>query len=114
MILQPTQQSAAQARLVGAAVRRRDGVAVGMDEAVCGGEPRDRPLDRAVSSRSRDPAGEDLIGDEGLALDVRGKVVLEASGKMKHRLRRRLASLAEQRGSAAPADLDPAKQVSLG
>src|SRR5208337_2195392 len=66
------------------------------------------------SSRSLDPAGEDLIGDEGLALDVRGKVVLEASGKMKHRLRRRLASLAEQRGSAAPADLDPAKQVSLG
>ena len=48
VILQAAEQRAAQARLVGAAVRRRDGVAVRVEEAVDVGGPRHRPFGAAV------------------------------------------------------------------
>ena len=45
VVLEAAQQRGAQAGLVRAAVRRRDGVAVGVDEAVGVGDPGDRPFD---------------------------------------------------------------------
>ena len=97
VILQGAQQRGAQARLVRAAVGRRDRVAIGMDEAVLGGEPGDRPFDRAVLARLLDLAGEDLIDDERLALDVGGEIVLEAAGKVEDRLGRDFRASREQR-----------------
>ena len=52
VILEAAQQRRAQAGFVRAAVRRRDGVAVGVEEAVGVGGPGDRPFDRAVARRS--------------------------------------------------------------
>ncbi len=94
-----------------APVGGRDGVAVGVDEAVRPGEPRDRPFDRAVLAVLFDPSGKGLVGDQRLAVDVRRQIVLEAAGKAEHGLRRRLLRVGDQRGRAAPADLDPAEQI---
>jgi hypothetical protein len=58
-----------------APVGGRDRVAIRMNEAVIAREPRDRPLDRAMLARFIDAAGEDLVGDQLLALDVGGEVV---------------------------------------
>ena len=53
-----------------AAIGRRDRVAIGMDETIVVGEPGDRPFERAMAAGSFNLAGEDLVGDEILALDV--------------------------------------------
>ena len=50
VILEAAQQRGAQAGFMRAAVRRRDGVAVGIEEAVGVGGPGDRPFDRAVAA----------------------------------------------------------------
>ncbi len=60
VVLQAAQQRGAQAGFVGAAVRRRDGVAIGMDEAVGVGGPGHRPFDRAVPAGLAGAAGEDI------------------------------------------------------
>ena len=52
-----------------------------MDEAVRAREPRDRPFDRTVLARLLDAAGEDLVGDEFLTLDVGGEIVSRPPGK---------------------------------
>ena len=98
VILQPAQQRGAQARFVRAAVRRRDGVAIGMDEAVLAGEPGDRPFDRAMLARFLDLAGEGLVDDQLLALDVGGEIILQAAREVKRRLRR---ALCRRRGARA-------------
>src|SRR5262249_60581665 len=50
MVLDALQKRGAQARFVRAAVRRRDGVAIGGEKSVAIGGPRDRPLRRAVDA----------------------------------------------------------------
>ena len=95
------------------AVGGRDGVAIGMNEAVVAREPCDRPFDRAVLARFLDPAGERLVGDELLPLDVGGEIVSQAPGEMKRGLRRDFRAFADERGRAAPADLDAAEQIGL-
>ena len=60
MVLQAAQQRDAQALLMRAAFGRRDGVAVGVDEAVIhAAQPGDRPFERAVAAGLLDLAGED-------------------------------------------------------
>ena len=113
VVLERAQQRNAQARLVRAAVGRRDRVAIGMDEAVLAGEPGHRPFDRAVLAGLLDLAEERLLDDRLLALDVGGEIILQAAGEMEHRLGRDLAVAAEQRGRAAPADFDAAEQIGL-
>ena len=109
---QRLRQRLAQAVLVRAAVRRRDRVAVGAHEAVLIGDPSDRPLDRAVAVGPFDAAGEDLLGHQRLTRDLARQVVLEAAGEVECRFRRRVVG--DERGIAAPADLDAAEQVGLG
>ena len=67
-----------------------------MDEAVLGGEPGDRPFDRAVLAGLLDLAEERLIDDRRLALDVGGQIILQAAGEMERRLGRDLAVGAER------------------
>ena len=57
-----------------------------MDEAVLAGDPGDRPFDRAVLAVLLDLAGEDLVDDQLLPLDVGGEIVLQAAGEMEDRL----------------------------
>ena len=99
---------------MGAAVRGRNGVAIGMDETVVLGEPADGPFQRAVAFGLVDAADEELLGDQFLALDIGRQIVLEAAGEMEHRLGRRLAVGIEQRRRAFPADFDAAEQIGLG
>ena len=71
--LQALGQRGAEARLVGAALAGRDGVAVGADEAVAG-EPGDRPFDGAVAAGLVGAAGEDR--DDGLLrAELGGEIV---------------------------------------
>ncbi len=109
--LQRARQRDPEALLVGAALRRRDGVAVGVHEAVAG-EPGDRPFHRAVPAGAG-LAGEDVVGDAPLALQRLDQVVLEAAGELEHRLGRRRLAL-DQRRIAGPADLDAAEEIGLG
>ena len=99
VVLQAAQQRGAQARFVGAAVRRRDGVAVGMDEAVLDRGPGDRPFDRAVLAVLLDLAGEGLVDDQFLTFDVGGEIVLQAAREMEGRLGGNLAFGVDQRGA---------------
>ena len=113
VVLERAQQRDAQARLVGAAVRRRDRVAIGMDEAVVVREPRDGPFDRAVPARLLDLAGEGRLDDRVLALDVAGQIVAQAAGEAEHRLGRDGGILLQQRRVALPADFDAAEEIGL-
>ena len=83
-------QRRAKAVLVRAALGRRDGVAVGVEEAVLVGDPADRPLDRAVPALLLDAAGEHVLGDARLTLDGRFQIFLQAAGKVEHRFGRRV------------------------
>ena len=54
---------------MGAAIGGRDGVAIGMDEAIVVGQPGRWPIRAIHGRRAFDLARENLIGDEILALD---------------------------------------------
>ena len=60
VVLEAAEQRGAQAGLVGAAVRRRNGVAVGVEEAVGVRGPGHRPLHRAMRAGLAGAAGEDV------------------------------------------------------
>ena len=97
-----------------AAVRRRDRVAIGMNEAVVFGEPGDRPFERAVAALAADLAGKSFGGDAILLLDFAGEIIGEAAGEAECRLRRYVGSGLDQFLSAFPADFDAAEEVGLG
>src|SRR5687767_12189850 len=98
---------------MGAAVRRRDGVAIGRDEAVIAAEPGDRPFDRAMAAGLRHLAGKDLVRHAWPALETLIEEILEAAREMQHRLFRRLLVL-DMGGITGPADLDAAEQIGFG
>ena len=76
VVLERAEQGDAQAGLVGSPVGGRNGVAIGVDEAVLAGQPGDRPFERAVTAGLGDFAEEWLVDDHLLALDVEGEIVL--------------------------------------
>ena len=94
---------------VGSAIGRRNGVAIGVDEAVLARQPGDRPFERAVTAGLGDLAEERLIDDQLLALDVEGEKILQAAGKAEHRLGGDLG--VDEGGRATPADFDAAEQI---
>ena len=81
--LMPLQQRAAQAGLVGAAVRRRDGIAIGREEAVAVGGPGHRPLRPAMDADLAGAAGEDVGMDQRRAVDRGRQISLRPSAKWK-------------------------------
>ena len=110
--LQAARQRDAQAGFVRAALGRRNGVAVGTDEGVPA-VPGHRPFERSVAAGLLRAAGEDFARH----LIVLGKrlleIVLETAGEMEDGAFRRVRAFAEERGVAAPADLDAAEQIRL-
>ena len=94
--------------LVGAAVRRRDGVAVGVEEAVGVGGPSHRPLRAAVLADLAGAAGEDVGVDERRVLQRLGEIIAQAlreveRGLLRHVGRPSSSSLAhDQRISTPP------------
>jgi hypothetical protein len=99
--------------LVRAALGRGDRVAVGLDEAVAGGRPGDRPFDGAGDGElllEIDAAGEGGVGVGGRAAQGLGQVVRQAAGEVERRLGGRLAVVE----GGFPADLDPREEVGLG
>ena len=81
VVLQAAGQRGAQAGFVGAAVRRRDGVAIGVEEAVGVGGPGDRPLHRAVGAGFADAAGENVGMHQRRAGERFRQIVLKPSAK---------------------------------
>src|SRR5690349_14373133 len=96
-----------------AAIGRRDGVAIGRDEAVFAAEPGDRPFDRAMAAGLRYLPGEYLIRRARPAVEALPETGLEAAREMQHGRSRRLLVLDVGR-IAGPAEFDPAKEIGLG
>ena len=112
VVLQPAGERGAQAGFVGAAVGRRDGVAIGIEEAVGVDGPGDRPLRRAVRAGLAGAAGKN-VGHQRGAGERFGQIILEPVGEMKRRLFRHAVDAAQQLRRARPADFDAAEQVRL-
>ena len=110
---QALDESRAQAGLMGAAVRRWHGVAIGVEEAVLAGDPGDGPFHRAMAFALVAFAGEEFLGDGLLAFDAAGEKVLEPTWKVEHGAWRRFLVAGEQRRGAGPADLDTAEEIGL-
>src|SRR5262249_758927 len=109
---QASRERRAQARLVRTALRGRDRVAIGVEEAVLVGHPAHRPLDGAVLALALDRAREQVLGHPGLAVDGRGQILLEPAWKVEDGPGRRLVR--DEGGVKAPADLHSAEEVGLG
>ena len=113
VVLQPAQQRRAQAGFMRAAVRRRNGVAVGVEEAVGVGGPGDRPLHRAMGADFAVRAGKDVRMHQRRILELVGQIVLQALLEMEGGLLGHVLDALEQRLVAMPADFDAAEQISL-
>ena len=112
-VLEAAQKRGAQAHLVGAAFRRRDGVAIRVQEAVVIGDPGDGPFDRAVAAFLLGLAGEDVGVNEGVALDFAAEIFAQAVFEVEGFLLRNVVDALQQRLVARPADLDAAEQIGL-
>ncbi len=99
---------------MGAAVRGRNGVAVGLQEAVGVGGPGHRPFDRAVAAGLAGRAGENVGMHQRGAGEIAGEIVLQAFGETERGLFRHVLDALEQFLGAMPADLDAAEEVGLG
>ncbi len=66
-----------------------------------------------MAARLGDLAGKDPVGDQLLAVDLAGEIVLETGREAVHGLRRDVLDALQQGRGAAPADLDAAEQVGL-
>ena len=113
VILQAAQQRAAHAGFVGAAVRRRHGVAVGGKEAVGIRGPGHRPFAGAVRAVAAAFAGEDIRMHQRVGVDRGGKIILQAAGEMKTVLGGNVVDAFQQFRRALPANLDAAEQIGL-
>ena len=110
--LEAAQQRGAHAGLVGAAVRRRHGVAVGVEEAVGVGGPGHRPLRAAVLADLARHAAEDFGIDQRRVLERLGQIILQPFLEMERGLLRHVGAFDQLLG-AGPADLDAAEQIGL-
>ena len=113
VILEPARQRRAQAGFMGAAVRRRDGVAIGVEKAVGVGGPGHRPLRRAVRAGLAGAAGENVGMHQRRAGQRFRQIILQAVGEMKGRLLRHVVDAAQKFLGAGPADFDAAEQIGL-
>ena len=87
VILQAAQHRAAHAGFMGAAVRRRHGVAIGGEEAVGVRRPRHRPFAGAVGAVAAGFAGEDIRMHQRVGVNGGGEIILQAAGEVKARPR---------------------------
>ena len=113
VILQAACQRGAQAGFMGAAVRRRDGVAIGIEKAVGVGGPGHGPLHGAVCTRLPRAAGEDIGMHQCRARQRLRQIILQALGEMECRFLRHVVDAAQKLLGAGPADFDAAEQIGL-
>ena len=113
VILQAAQQRAAQAGFVGAAVGRRDGVAIGVEKRVGVGGPGHGPLRGAVGAGLAGGAGEDVGMDQRRVLERLAEIILQPFLEVEGRFLRHVFNAAQKLLGAGPADFDAAEQVSL-
>src|SRR5262249_26273020 len=105
-------EGAAQTLLVSPALVGRNGIAIGMAEAVFLRAPVDRPLDPAIAAKLR--LAEERLRRDGCApVDGRRQEIAEAAREVQLLLLRDIGG-ARYRLVADPADLDAAKEVGLG
>ena len=97
VILQAAQQRAAHAEFMGAAVRRRHGVAIGGQEAVGVRGPGHRPFAGAVGAVAAGFAGEDIGMHQRVGVDRGGEIILQAAGEVKAVLGRHVLDALQQR-----------------
>ena len=109
---QALEQRGAQARLVGAAQRRRHGVAVPAGVGLLVDRPGDCPLD-AGALLQRGLAGERVVHHQLAAVQQRLEEIGEPLREMEALLGRHRRAGLEQRRITAPANLDAAEQIGL-
>src|SRR3974377_2272640 len=98
---------------MGATIRRRNSVAVGIEKAVGIGGPAGGPLAGAMRADLAGAAGENVGMDEGGVCKRFGQIVLEPIGEMERGLFGHLFDAAKEFLGARPADFDAAEQISL-
>src|SRR3972149_179065 len=98
---------------MGAAVRGRNRVAVGLQEAVGVGSPGNRPFDGAGAGGRADIAGEDVWMPQRGAGETCGQIIFQPVGEMERRLFRHVLAAAQQFLRAPPADFDAAVKIGL-
>ncbi len=108
---QAFQQGRAETRFVGAALRCRDGVAVGVQEPVGGLEPGNGPFDAPGLAGKRRLSGPDFRHGSGGVADLPLETVAQPARKVQKRLGGNVMSALEQRRVAGPADLHAAEQI---
>ena len=111
VILQPAGERGAQARFMGAAVGRRDGVAIGVEEAVGVGGPGHRPLNGPVCTDLACAARENVGMNQRGGGERLRQIILEPVGEVKRRLFGHVVDAAQQFRGARPADFDAAEQI---
>ena len=99
---------------MGAAVRRRDRVAVRLQKAIGIGGPGHRPFDRTVAAGLAGIAGEYVRMHQRGAGEVAGEIIFEPLGEMERRLLGHVFDALEQLLGALPADFDAAIEIGLG
>ena len=117
---QPLGQRAAKAQFVGAALGRRHGIAVRIEEPVFVERPGDGPFHLARGAASLavavqpGAAGERFRRQRLAALQFGDQEILESAGKMQGRLGGRCVVGPDQLRIARPADFDAPEQIGLG
>ena len=114
MVLDALQQRTAQPRLVRAAVRRRNRVAIGGQDPSLSAVQATAHCARAVHPDFAGAAGEDIGMDERRAVDRRGQIILKTIREMEGGLLRYVLDAAQKLLGAGPADLDTSEQIGLG
>ena len=92
-----------------AAVRRRNGVAVGIEKSVGVGGPGHRPLHRALGAVLAVRPEKCPDAPASLRRASRDEIILQALVEMEGRLLRHVLDALDQRGIAGPADFDAAE-----
>ncbi len=95
VVLQPLGQRDAKTRLVRAAFRGGNGIAIGMDLRVAA-VPGDRPFQRAVAACLVRLAGKNLARDGKLIAHRRFEIIFQAAGEMEDGLFRNIGACRHQ------------------
>ena len=112
MRTQATAERAAETGFMRAAFRRRDRVAVGVEEPLGIDRPGDRPFDATLFVGEGRFASERFFGDRAAAIEAGGQKLGEPAREVEDGFGRRLG-LGDQLRIAVPANLDAAEQVRL-
>ncbi len=104
-------QCRAQARFVGAAIGRGDGVAIPAIGAVGPERPADRPFDPALAVGEILRARKEIRRRAVAPAQLLAQMIGQAAGELEHRLGRRIVG--QQRRRTAPPDFDAGEQIGL-